>query len=329
MNKEIPFFSIIIPIYNVERYLKECVESVLKQDFFNIEIILVDDGSPDSCPKICDEFSEKDERVKVIHKKNGGLSDARNKGLEKAEGEYILFLDSDDYYLDNSFLSKIKKKLEIEKFDIIFHKRRYYIEENNELKNLPVKYDEKLNNLEKMSELFYELSKIDSLEAHACLKVIRREFLIKNNLFFRKGILSEDVEWFFRVAPCVKKAIVINDVTYCYRVRNGSITHSVNLKHIDDLMEIILVNSTELLKIKDNKLKEALLNYLSYQYYITLGLVWIYGGEKKREYLKKLFKLRWISKYSISKKTKIPSYLIKYFRHLTPIILGKYILRKK
>lgn len=329
MDKKTPFFSIIIPIYNVEKYLKQCIESVLKQDFLDIEIILVDDGSPDSCPRICDEFLEKDNRVKVIHKKNGGLSDARNKGLEKAVGEYILFLDSDDYYLDNSFLSKIKQKLENEEFDIIFHKRRYYSEYTNELKNLPVKYDENLNKLETISELFYELSKIDSLEAHACLKVIKREFLIKNNLFFKKGILSEDVEWFFRVAPCAKRATVINDVAYCYRVREGSITHSINLKHLDNLMEIILINSVELLKIKDDKMREALLSYLSYQYYITLGLVWIYGGKKKREYLKRLFKVSWISKYSISKKTKIPSYLIKYFKYLTPIILGQYISRKK
>lgn len=328
MNKEIPFFSIVVPIYNVEKYLKQCVESVLKQDFFNIEIILVDDGSPDLCPEICDEFSKKDNRIKVIHKKNSGLSDARNKGLEKAIGEYILFLDSDDYYLDSTFLSKIKKKLEIKKVDIIFHKRRYYIENNNEFKNLPLEYDKKLNDLETTSELFYELSKIDSLEAHACLKVIRREFLIKNNLFFKKGILSEDVEWFFRVAPYVKSARVTNDVTYCYRVRNGSITHSINLKHLDNLMEIILVNSVELLKIKDDKMREALLNYLCYQYYITLGLIWIYGEDKKKEYLNKLFKLSWISKYSISKKTKMPSYLIKYFKYLTPAILGIYIRKK-
>lgn len=328
MNKEIPFFSIIIPIYNVEKYLKQCVESVLKQDFLNIEIILVDDGSPDSCPEICDEFLKKDNRVKVIHKKNGGLSDARNKGLEKARGEYILFLDSDDYYLNSSFFSKIKKRLEIEEFDIIFHRRRYYIEDTNEFKNLPEKYDENLNKLDTTSALFYELSKKDFLEASACLKIIRREFLIKNNLFFKKEIRSEDIEWFFRAAPYVKRAMVINDVTYCYRVRGESISHSVNLKHLDDLIEIILVNSVELLKIKDDKMRAALLNYLCYQYYITLGLVWIYGKEKKKEYLNKLFKLSWMSKYSISKKTKLPSYLIKYFKYLTPIILGIYIRKK-
>ena len=89
--------SVIIPIYNVEKYLKRCIESIIKQTYSNLEIILVDDGSPDGCAKICDEYKNKDERIVVIHKKNGGLSDARNAGLKVATGEIISYIDSDDY----------------------------------------------------------------------------------------------------------------------------------------------------------------------------------------------------------------------------------------
>ena len=89
--------SIIVPIYNVEKYLERCVDSLVNQTYENIEIILVDDGSPDYCPQLCDEYAKKDSRIVVIHKKNGGLSDARNYGLCKASGEYILYVDSDDY----------------------------------------------------------------------------------------------------------------------------------------------------------------------------------------------------------------------------------------
>lgn len=92
-----PNVSIIIPIYNVEQYLSRCVDSVLQQTLENIEIILVDDGSPDNCPMMCDQYKEKDKRITVIHKKNGGLASARNAGLKIATGEYILFLDSDDW----------------------------------------------------------------------------------------------------------------------------------------------------------------------------------------------------------------------------------------
>ena len=89
-------FSVIVPVYKVEKYLKPCVESVLNQTFSDFELILVDDGSPDNCPKICDEYKEKDKRVKVIHKTNGGLASARKEGIKVAEGDYVFNLDSDD-----------------------------------------------------------------------------------------------------------------------------------------------------------------------------------------------------------------------------------------
>ena len=89
--------SVIVPVYKVEQYLRKCVDSIIKQTYSNLEIILIDDGSPDNCPIICDEYAMKDNRVVVIHKKNGGLSDARNVGIAKSTGKYITFVDSDDY----------------------------------------------------------------------------------------------------------------------------------------------------------------------------------------------------------------------------------------
>ena len=89
--------SVIVPIYNVEKYVNKCVGSIVNQTYTNLEIILVDDGSPDRCPEICDEWAKKDSRIKVIHKKNGGLSDARNAGMKIASGDYIAFVDSDDW----------------------------------------------------------------------------------------------------------------------------------------------------------------------------------------------------------------------------------------
>ena len=94
-----PLISVIVPVYGVEAYLNQCIDSILAQTHKNLEIILVDDGSPDRCPTICDEYARKDSRVRVIHKKNGGLSDARNAGLEIATGEYIGFVDSDDWIM--------------------------------------------------------------------------------------------------------------------------------------------------------------------------------------------------------------------------------------
>lgn len=89
--------SVIVPVYKVEKYIKKCIESIINQTYENLEIILVDDGSPDNCGKICDEYAKKDKRIKVIHKENGGVSSARNLGLEKSNGQYITFIDSDDW----------------------------------------------------------------------------------------------------------------------------------------------------------------------------------------------------------------------------------------
>ena len=97
MKKNNPLISVIVPIYNVEKYLRHCVDSILSQSNHNLEVWLVDDGSPDGCPTICDEYARKDNRIKVIHKKNGGLSDARNVAIDVESGEYVCFVDSDDY----------------------------------------------------------------------------------------------------------------------------------------------------------------------------------------------------------------------------------------
>ena len=98
-----PLISVIVPVYKVELYLRQCVDSLLAQTYSNLEIILVDDGSPDGCPAICDEYARKDSRVRVIHKPNGGLSDARNVGLDAARGEYIGFIDSDDWVMPDMY----------------------------------------------------------------------------------------------------------------------------------------------------------------------------------------------------------------------------------
>ena len=110
--------SIIVPIYNVEPYLRKCIDSILAQTFTDFECILVDDGSPDNCPTICDEYAKKDSRIRVIHKENGGLSDARNAGLDIAQGEYIGFVDSDDYILEDMY-SQMILKMDLYHADIV------------------------------------------------------------------------------------------------------------------------------------------------------------------------------------------------------------------
>ena len=111
--------SVIIPVYKVEKYLDKCIQSVINQTYSNLEIILVDDGSPDNCPQLCDDWANKDERIKVIHKKNGGLSDARNAGLDIATGEYIAFVDSDDYLCKNYLFDMVNMCTKFDGCDLL------------------------------------------------------------------------------------------------------------------------------------------------------------------------------------------------------------------
>ena len=119
--------SIIIPVYKAEKYLGQCINSVVEQTYPKWEIILVDDGSPDNCPSICDDWAQKDDRIYVIHKENGGASSARNKGIKEAQGEYIMFLDSDDYWADRECLGELVEMLQKDRPDFITFRYKKYI----------------------------------------------------------------------------------------------------------------------------------------------------------------------------------------------------------
>lgn len=133
MNKETPSqkLSVIVPVYKVEEFLAKCVDSILRQSYKNLEVILVDDGSPDKCPAICDEYSQKDSRIKVIHKLNGGLCSARNAGLDMATGEYVTFVDSDDWLEEDAYSCMMEQCIE-NQCDIIGGVQVYPTLENRE-----------------------------------------------------------------------------------------------------------------------------------------------------------------------------------------------------
>ena len=233
-----PLFSIIIPVYKVEKYLEECVNSILNQTFTDYEIILVDDDSPDNCPELCDKFAECNKNIKVIHKKNGGLSSARNEGLVHAIGKYIIFIDSDDYYSNKNMLS-IVSKAAIEDEDRLLVWRYYRCDENE------VFID---NNIQvRMTE--YRLSKDNAmlfrkgiLFASAWCVAIPKKWY-DDSLVFENGVTSEDIVWYYNVLKKTDKIVLFDSPFYVYRKRNGSITGCFTersleciKKHINDLI---------------------------------------------------------------------------------------------
>ena len=228
-------FSVIVPVYKVEKYLHECIDSVLSQTYRNIEIILVDDGSPDLCPKICDEYASSGRAYKNnSQRKTVDCQVQEMKDLKSQKGEYVIFLDSDDYYCRNDFLERINKEIEKSYPDAVFFQRRRFIESTGEILDEPSPYPAETVNFDCAAKLYY-LSKNDKMDASACMKATKRNLFTDNKLIFMSGIFSEDIEWFFRYAPCLKTLSLLNCPGYCYRIRSGSISKSVTSKNINDL----------------------------------------------------------------------------------------------
>ena len=226
-----PLVSIIVPVYNVEKYIDSCVISIITQTYKNLQVILVDDGTPDNSGKICDEYAKKDNRITVIHKENGGLSSARNAGLDIAKGDYIMFVDGDDYIADNAveILVSANEKYDADfvQFELIHTKCEDYIKNSvNENYNVQI-----ITDLDKMYWKMYET--VGSGES-ACTKLYKKHLF--DGLKFKEGIIHEDVYFTLFMLQRAKKAAYIDIGLYYYIVRENSIiTSAFSKKKLDSI----------------------------------------------------------------------------------------------
>lgn len=211
--------SIIVPVYKVEKYLEQCVQSLRKQTYSDIEILLVDDGSPDRCGQMCDAFALKDERIRVIHKENGGLGDARNVGISHANGKYLLFIDSDDWVHED--LVKITADTaETYHADIVMFD--YVSVEKNSSRSdvfsmvLPV---DRVLSAKTEPELIMS-------SCSAVNKLYRKEFWIKSGVSFPKGRYYEDLGTIPKLMALAERVVYKQEILYYYLMRDGSIMHS-------------------------------------------------------------------------------------------------------
>lgn len=211
--------SVIIPVYKTEKYLNECVDSVIHQTYKNLEIILVDDGSPDNCPRMCDEYAEKDERIKVIHKENGGPASARNAGLDTMSGDYVTFIDSDDY-IDFGMVERmlsIASENGAEVVQISFERD-------------PEVFRSKMRCATECTTILAE----DNIKNFALDRILRPEAcgkLYRSELFcdmrFNESVkYAEDLEFGLKFYKKVKKSLVCNEKLYFYRENSNSLTGS-------------------------------------------------------------------------------------------------------
>ena len=285
---ENPLFSIIVPIYNVERYLEQCIESVLAQDYQNYELILVDDGSPDNSIDICTKYAKQYSNIVFIHKINGGVSDARNAGIQIARGEYLMFLDSDDYWEGTNILSDLanisKENPDLITYDLTFSYK------DNKKEHYPISKDGLSGNY--ITD-FYLLTNRNIYRPSACNKVIKRKIIIDNQLFFPKGKNHEDLDWSFNLAPYILSYAIYDSYFYTYRTKRlGSITEFVKPKNTKDLIDIVLEKLNKIENMKNSPLAKGLCEYLIKQKQFIYDSFTLLAEEHQKTYQDEFNKLK-------------------------------------
>jgi glycosyltransferase involved in cell wall biosynthesis len=226
-----PILTVVIPVYNVEKYLKRCIESILIQEWKNYDILLVDDGSTDSSPQICDDYAKAYDFISVIHKKNGGLSAARNTGISNAEGEYVYFLDSDDWIEPNTF-SDLAEVIESDQYDIISFNQEFVKSEHDIIKS-DSKRTKRLTGKEALIDMF----SYGFITGFATDKIYRKALFTKNTIQFPVGKYYEDLGTNYKLFLAAKKVYATNQKYYHYLIDNpDAITKSWNEQKFENMI---------------------------------------------------------------------------------------------
>jgi glycosyltransferase involved in cell wall biosynthesis len=292
-------FSVVIPVYKVEKYLDQSVQSVLGQTHSDLEVILVDDGSPDRCGIMCDAWAAKDARIRVIHQQNGGLSVARNTGIRHATGEYVLFLDSDDWWETDAVLEAVAKQLERTPAQVLsFNYRKSF---DGVVKS--GYFDETLPS-SKETESLTEIVRQDRWINGACNKALSRTMLMENDLFFRPGITSEDIDWTLRVALTAETFAFANVCVFVYRQHSASISHTVAPKNVRMLCDNVRT-CVRLLEAAQTAKAEALTSYVAYQYATLIYNASTLSGEDQKPLMEDIRQMKGLLAYSDHSKVRM------------------------
>lgn len=269
--KNKPTISVIVPVYNVEKYLEECVESVLSQTFTDYELLLIDDGSTDSSGDLCDQIAKRDTRVRVFHKSNGGISSARNKGMDEAEGDWIVFLDSDDKWADKDGLGRLYDYATRNNLDAL---RFEYQSMNDDMTvRLPQKVTDKQMCCNKVLSNFELVKYGIAGEWFSMLFLLRREFVdvqrYNTNLSF-----LEDMDFYCRLfATHECRCGYVADAFYLYRKREGSLSSSPRVDQLKCSFGMCDVFWNQSRQLEDKKMQQLYVHYSVMMYYWTLQTV--------------------------------------------------------
>ena len=300
--------SVVIPVYNAEKYLKKCVLSVIEQSYKNIEVILVNDGSTDSSSIICRHFESIDNRISYIEQENSGPSVARNAGLEKSKGEYILFLDSDDFWILKDGLETLlcHPSLKTNDFTYLEFNRCRYIYKSDTYYKFPLFPSDLVVN-PNQKQVISNLVKIGYFPVSACTKIIKRSFLIDNNIRFIPGLLSEDNAWFYEVLRKACGGIYFTNLYFYGNTADNqdSRSNTYSEKKVKDLFfiiekEILMINES----IVSEETKNAIYSTLAYKY-LLIYIQWYHNHSIYKDDLSQKFEqFKWLLGYEDFPKVK-------------------------
>jgi glycosyltransferase involved in cell wall biosynthesis len=323
-----PKVSIIVPVYNTAKYIKQCVNSITSQDYTNIEVILVNDGSTDKSPEICETLSRQDDRVKVFHKLNEGAAEARNFGLRNAGGSWIIFVDSDDFWNHKSGLANLIKfagTIDYPFDFIIFNYTRYFQEDKKYI--IRPDFSEELIKYQKKKDRIEKLLKNSFIPAPPWGKLIRSSFLKKHKIEFIRGINAEDIPWFIAILEKAENFALTNIRFHVYRKQvPGALTNLFNYSKYTNLLHIVKNESSRLKNDEEvNELNNTLLSFMSYQYIILLATSANFKGKEFSERQKELSELNWLLEYDLVGVVKRAKVLLRFLPgSLVSIILHYY-----
>lgn len=308
------FFSIIIPMYNAQQYVSQCIESLLCQSMKDFEIVVVDDGSKDKSAEIVRSFMQSDSRVRLVSQENGGQSKARNRGFKESRGEYVIFLDSDDFVMKNDFLRKVKSSIEASSADVVMYRYVKYFDGDT-----PAFAKEHYNfsgteDITEPQKLMPLLAEKDAYYGSAWTKSVRRSLLSDNNILFDEKLSCEDVDWSYRIMEKAERLFCLDEVFIAYRQRKGSVTKSGSYKNAEDFLITIEKYKAryedESLKISDS-MRQGLLATLA-KLYCNLLLTYARVGTPDKKAMKPRLKaLAPVLQYGRSKR---PLTVKKFYR---------------
>lgn len=322
--------SIVVPVYNVMKYLPQCIDTLLHQDLVEYEIILVDDGSTDGSQIICDKYAEDVPNIKVIHQSNQGLAGARNQGIKEAKGKYILFVDSDDF-IHEHILKKLLEYTQLQCSDVCFlNAYKYY--ENGKMVNLDQILDaNKIENKEKIEVLEY-LASLKKFPGSACTKMVKRQLIEEHEIYFENGHFSEDLLWTIKLFCSADKFCCFNMPYYYYRQnRTGSITNQISTIKYEDVFYFI----TEAIRYMKDKqvtdeVRASINSFMAYELEIQIMNFAKVPVKDKNQYINQIYELFYLLESRKDRKTKLIKRMVQMIgiRATSYILCSIYIMRE-